>query len=346
MSDQASQKWLYRSTFVRLIYKLAVILKPNISNKKIMKSIITFLSILFFSNSLLFSQTSERKFVSINNKKIAYQTFGLKDRKDNEPVVVFEAGLGSGGGGYGGLLLFVQKKFAGIVYDRNGIADSEIDTSIKTDEDIIRRLHDLLIKLEIKPPYLLVGHSIGGPFIRLYTSIYPNDVCGLFFIDPTDFMLTKAEDDRVKINTSSKTGYRELFLKNYEYILKDSSISEGFRFEVERERNESTPVFFKRYTSLPPLKDIPVTVMISYYKHIENYELEMNKNLNLGINLVPWWKELDYLRIDHYAEMIKNNQASRIILLPRYSHGIHQQDPKFVAEALIDTYENCLSKTR
>lgn len=311
-----------------------------------MKSIIIFIFIIFFSNNLVFSQTSERKFVSINNKKMAYKVFGLEDRKDNEPVVVFEAGLGSGGGGYGGLLSFVQKKFAGIVYDRNGIADSEIDTSLKTDADVIKRLHDLLTKLEIKPPYLLVGHSIGGPFIRLYASIYPNDVCGLFFIDPTDFMLTQAEDDKVKLSTLSKTGYRELFIKNYDYILKDASISNGFRFEVEREKNESTPVFFERYTSLSPLKDIPITIMISYNKHIEDYEIEMNKNLNLGINLIPWWKELDYLRIDHYAEMIKNNQHSRLILLPLYSHGIHQQDPKIVAEALIETYENCLSSTK
>ncbi len=308
-----------------------------------MKLIITFLSIILFSNTLVFSQTSERKFVSINNKQTAYKTFGLENRKDNEPVVVFEAGLGSGGGSYGSLFSFIQKRFSGIVYDRNGIGESEIDTCIKTDVDVIKRLQDLLTTLKIKPPYLLVGHSIGGPFIRLYSSMYPDDVCGLFFIDPTDFMLTKYEDKKVKINTSSATGYRELFIKNFDLILKDTSISNGFRNEVKRERNESSPVFFKRYTSLQPLKDIPVTVMISYNKHIEHYETEMNENLKLGINLIPWWKELDQLRIDHYAEMIKNNQASRLILLPRYSHGIHQQDPKIVAEALIDAYENCRS---
>ncbi len=126
---------------------------------------------------------------------MAYRTFGIENRKDNEPVVVFESGLGSGGGSYGSLFPFIQKSFAGIVYDRNGIGESEIDTSIKTDSDVIKRLQDLLIALNIKPPYLLAGHSIGGPFIRLYSSMYPDDVCGLFFIDPTDFMLT-AEDPK------------------------------------------------------------------------------------------------------------------------------------------------------
>lgn len=307
-----------------------------------MKLIITFVLIIF-QTTTAFSQKPERKFVSINDTKIAYTTFGLDGRKANEPVVIFESGLGSGGGGYAGLFPFVEKNFAGIIYDRNGIGESEIDTAVKTDSDVVKRLHDLLATLKISPPYLLVGHSIGGPFIRLYASKYPGEVCGLFFIDPTDFMLTKEENQKIKVNTKSATGYRELLIKNYYYILKDPSISEGFRYEVERERRESFPVFFKNYTSLQPLKNIPVTVMIAYFKHIEPYEIEMNEKLKLGINLISWWQELDKVRIFHYSEMIKNNDKSQVILLPRYSHGIHQQDPKIVANALIETYENCIT---
>ncbi|MEO5909751.1 MAG: alpha/beta hydrolase [Pelobium sp.] len=273
---------------------------------------------------------------------MAYKTFGLEARKANEPIVVFESGLGSGGGSYGSLFPFVQKNFAGIVYDRNGIGESEIDTSVKTDTDVVKRLHDLLKTLKISPPYLLVGHSIGGPFIRMYASKYPNEICGLFFIDPTDFMLTKDEDNKVKLKTSSSTGYQELFIINLKNIINDTSTSDGFKNEAKRELNESSPIFFKNYSFLEPIKDIPVTVMIAYYKHIEHYETEMNENLKLGINLIPWWKELDELRINHYAEMIKNNRDSRIILLPRYSHGIHQQDPQLVAKALIETYKYCI----
>lgn len=311
-----------------------------------MKSIITVVFIIVFSIPSVFSQTSERKFVSINNRQMAYKIFGLEERKANEPIVVFESGLGSDGGSYGSLFPFIQKNFVGIVYDRNGIGESEIDTSIKTDADVIKRLHDLLATLKINPPYLLVGHSIGGAFIRLYASKYPEEVCGLFFIDPTDFMLTKNEDNKVKINTSSATGYQELLAINLKSIINDSSTSEGFRNEAKRVQNESSQEFFKNYKSLPPLKDVPTTVMIAYNKHIEDYETKMNENLKLGINLIPWWKELDELRINHYSEMIKNNNKSKLILLPRYSHGIHQQDPKIVADALIDTYKNCLNSLK
>lgn len=307
-----------------------------------MKLAFSFILVVLFSGTFVFSQTSERKFVNINNKKIAYKTFGIEKRKANEPFLVFESGLGSGGGNFASLFPFISDHLAGIVYDRNGIAESEIDPSLKTDADVVKRLHDLLMTLKINPPYLFVGHSIGGPLIRLYTSTYPDEVSGLVFIDPTDYMITREEDENVKNKTSSSTGYRDLYLINLNTILNDKSASIGFKNEAKRELNESSPTFFKNYTSLPPLKDIPATVLISYNKHIENYETEMNKNLKLNINLIPWWQELDELRIKHYAEMIKNNSNSRLILLPRYSHGIHHQDPKLVAQALYNTYENCL----
>ncbi|WP_449399573.1 alpha/beta fold hydrolase [Chryseobacterium wanjuense] len=50
----------------------------------------------------------------------------------------------------------------------------------------------------MKPPYLLVGHSVGGAYIRLFSSKFPQDVYGLVFIDPTDFMLTSKENIEAK----------------------------------------------------------------------------------------------------------------------------------------------------
>ena len=300
----------------------------------------TLLVITLLSTRLLNAQNAEKKFVTIDKVKIAYNTFGIENRKGKEPVLVFESGMG--GGNFAPLFNYLPKNVAGIEYARNGYGESEIDTTIKSDVQVIERLHKLLLTLQIKPPYLMVGHSLGGPFIRLYSSIYPNEVCGLVFIDPTDFMLTKDEDEKVKKSTSSLTGYIDIWTINVKAISSDSTQSLGIRNEAKRLLATNASFFFKEYASLPPLKNIPVTVLISYNKPTEFYETEMNKKYKLGINLVPWWKELDKLRIAHYADMIKNNQDSRIILLPGYSHGIHHQDPQLVANAVYDTYNSCL----
>ena len=301
----------------------------------------TLLIITLLSTQLLFAQNVEKKFVTIDKVKIAFKTFRLETRKENEPVLVFESGMG--GGSFESIFDYLPKNVAGIEYGRNGLGESEIDTTIKTDVQVIERLHKLLSTLKIKPPYLMVGHSLGGPFIRLYTSIYPNEVCGLVYIDPTDFMLTKDEDEKVKKSTSSLTGYRDIWTINLKAMSNDTAMPLGIRNEAKRELVASTPTFFKEYSSMPSLKNMPVTVLISYNKPVEFNESEMNKKLKLGINLIPWWKELDNLRIAHYSDMIKNNHDSKIILLPGYSHGIHYQDPKLVADAVADTYNKCLT---
>lgn len=293
--------------------------------------------------AFMFAQDGKSGFIAINNIKIAYKTFALENRKPNQPILVFESGFGSGGGNFEGLFRYLPDTPA-IVYDRNGIGDSGIDRSIATDTDVVKRLHTLLSYLKIAPPYILVGHSIGGPFIRLYSSLYPDDICGLVFIDPTDFMLTTAEDEIAKKTSASTTGYQQVWKINMGTMAKDGTLPEGLRKEAERELSASTPLYFREYASLTPLRPIPVTVIISYNKPVEPYEEAMNRDMNLGINIKLWWKEYDRLRISHYTDMIANQPKSRIILLPQYSHGIHHQDPELVAKAITETYKNCLKE--
>jgi len=44
-------------------------------------------------------------------------------------------------------------------------------------------LHDALAKLKEHGPFLLVGHSFGGPVVRNFALMYPHDVAGIVFVD-------------------------------------------------------------------------------------------------------------------------------------------------------------------
>jgi pimeloyl-ACP methyl ester carboxylesterase len=44
-------------------------------------------------------------------------------------------------------------------------------------------LHKLLHNARIDPPYILVGHSMGAYDIRLYTSLFKDEVAGIVFVD-------------------------------------------------------------------------------------------------------------------------------------------------------------------
>ena len=53
----------------------------------------------------------------------------------------------------------------------------------RTAEDVVADLHALLAHANVPGPYVLVGHSFGGLFVRLYASTYPDEVVGMVLID-------------------------------------------------------------------------------------------------------------------------------------------------------------------
>jgi pimeloyl-ACP methyl ester carboxylesterase len=66
-------------------------------------------------------------------------------------------------------------------YDRAGLAWSDSGAADETVEQTISDLHKLLRAAGGKRPYLLVGASIGGIFIRAYQRAFPREVAGLVF---------------------------------------------------------------------------------------------------------------------------------------------------------------------
>ena len=75
-------------------------------------------------------------------------------------------------------------------YDRPGTTlGAEVSTRSdpvpmpRTGREIVRDLHALLAAAHVPAPYILVGHSMGGIFARLYASTYPDSVSGLVLVD-------------------------------------------------------------------------------------------------------------------------------------------------------------------
>lgn len=81
----------------------------------------------------------------------------------------------------------VQSKIATVArictYDRAGYGWSDSGPNPRTFEQITRELKILLEKKGIHPPFIFVGHSLGGPISRYYHSQYPDDIVGMIFVD-------------------------------------------------------------------------------------------------------------------------------------------------------------------
>lgn len=78
----------------------------------------------------------------------------------------------------------VTSKYARtVVYDRPGYGWSEIADTPRDIDTITKEIHELLEKSGEKPPYILVGHSIGSLEVIRFAQLYENEVKGVVLID-------------------------------------------------------------------------------------------------------------------------------------------------------------------
>lgn len=84
--------------------------------------------------------------------------------------------------------LNVQQELAGTVrvvtYDRAGYGWSDPAPTHRSGRRVVDDLHTLLHKAEVPGPYLLVGHSLGSMYVRLFAERFPSEVAGLVLVDP------------------------------------------------------------------------------------------------------------------------------------------------------------------
>lgn len=280
------------------------------------------------------------EFVIINGRKVAYSSNGLQTRKPGEPLIVFENGAMSSKENFDTLFNYLPKNVAWLIYDRPGIGQSQDDTTLQNDVDIVKHLHNLLKFTKAVPPYLLVGHSYGGPLIRLFTALYPTEVNGLVFIDPSPFMWTKQDEENLKQTSNNSIGWVGAWEKLFDIMSSNKNMPLGVRAELKRFYKDLT-TYFIDYRSLPPLPDIPLTVFIAYNAPSNPQDEAMNKQLNVNSAFIP---QFDKIRINDYLKFMENNSKAAVICLPKFTHYMHIQDPKVIASGIQTVYNNSLKE--
>ena len=100
-------------------------------------------------------------------------------------TVVFENGLNGPLENWGKVQPHVSRFARTVTYDRFGVGLSEDAPPPRDGRHIAAELHEALSLAHVRPPYVLVGHSLGGLYIRVFAGMYPDDVSGLVLVDPT-----------------------------------------------------------------------------------------------------------------------------------------------------------------
>jgi pimeloyl-ACP methyl ester carboxylesterase len=116
--------------------------------------------------------------VDIDGCRLHVQTAGR-----GFPSVVLETGLGGMSSAWGWIQPEAAKFSLVVAYDRAGLGWSGPDAAPKTATLAAERLRSVLLHSRVLPPYVLVGHSMGGLYIRVFADRYPNEVAGMVLLD-------------------------------------------------------------------------------------------------------------------------------------------------------------------
>ena len=205
----------------------------------------------------------QQRFISVEGIKVHVNTMGIEDREEGQPVVVFESGHGMPLGNWDKVLDGVaEAELAPVVtYDRAGVGESEPDDQMPTIKHVANRLVSILKALELEPPYVLVGHSLGGIYVRGFAVYYPDLLAGLVIVDPGDFTETK---DNIR-------DYYEVL--DWEDSQVDSLIN--YFIEIRRQRSGDSPASIRNESTVledlrdsdfqelsSPLPNIPVHILV------------------------------------------------------------------------------------
>ena len=102
---------------------------------------------------------------------------------EGSPAVILESGAGDPGYAWSEIQPEIAKFTEACWFDRAGEGWSDPGPFPRTSAALSAELHQLLHRAGVPPPYVLVGHSLGGLNARVYNGMYPDDVAGAVLVD-------------------------------------------------------------------------------------------------------------------------------------------------------------------
>lgn len=285
---------------------------------KLFIKILTPILLLVALSSWIYSEGDGGYFTYLRGKKQYVVVQGT-----GEPTIVFLTGKGRDCSDFRKVYGKLKKTNQIFAYDRAGLGKSESFRGDRTVDTMAFELHELLVKEKIKPPYVLVGHALGTYIMRCYVNMYPKDVSGMVFIDPShEYEFKNGLEIR---SDSDKVVFRDEF-KSYlrlegKYKAHKAESKQCFDFDT---LGFSTNQRIVKDLKLPT--DIPMTIMIA--RKIDADNDYVNKEMEFRLNFFENWKTI--------------NPQTKVVSSYKIGHFIHKEAPDMV----IDEINEVIKKSK
>ena len=247
---------------------------------------------------------AELREVQIQGSNLAAYEFG----RGSVPVI-FVSGLGDGAESWQELSAGLTERLTLVSYDRAGIGNSgQLNSALRAPRPAswaASQLREMLAELGVKPPFVLVGHSLGGQIADAFAIRWPTLVAGLVLVDAVDPTLNlQVMPPRQFLDDAIST-----------------RAGQGWVWDVAASADEYA-------MSVPEVRPPTAVVSSAIWRWFEAKQPDLYRPLSLP-------------EIDQHWQMAQLNYAQRwhgkLVVAHTAGHRVHQDAPELVREIIAAT---------
>jgi pimeloyl-ACP methyl ester carboxylesterase len=261
--------------------------------------ILTMAAVAAVVSTLGASQSPDRM-VTVSGSAVRIRCAGT--REANQPLVVLEAGAGQGVNNWQAVQTSVAAFARVCSYDRPGSGDSQPYPAGFRAVDHASLVRAILQAAGEPPPYVLVGHSLGGIVTSLYAMAFPADIKGMVLVDSSH-----EDQERRMLPITGPPPPRKIPATAPPGV--PPPPPPGLRFED----------FAAELRKTPFRGDVPLVVLTATRPPLSKDPVE--------IALQPLWLEL-------HRDLASRSPRSAHVLLPNSGHLVPRDDPQAIADAI------------
>lgn len=221
-------------------------------------------------------------------------------------TVIFESGFGTDLTAWRNVAPAVAKSAHVVAYSRAGMGKSQARAGERTLAANTSDLEQMIAAAQLRPPFILVGHSYGGFLIRDFAARNPAQVAGMVFVDASD---ERIETELRKIDPARTAN--------------DAKLSEAYTPPKYKAELKYVQAILKsgKLPAAGPLPDVPVAVLTSSMKH-EKPEFFLHSPEGMKT-----WRSLHESFFRQFSTGIHTVTANA-------GHHIHMEQPQLVVAAI------------
>ena len=268
---------------------------------EVMKRFAAILFLLFCTCPALLAQPKtnqsaiQTQDVDVGGHKLRLQVAG-----SGSPTVVLDYGLGSSMETWNDVFPAVARFARVVAYDRSGYGKSEPGPEPRSFTQIATELHTLLHRANIAPPYVLVGHSLGGANIRAFAHLFKDEVAGLVFVDPFNETIFASASEQEQAQERMQ---QEAALRNG-----PAGALGELKYLTSQFQNN-----FQQLRSMGAPPDVPMMLLVA------------------GRDRPPRWVKSV---LAEYGTWVTEASEGSLVVTPDSGHSMQRDDPELVISAI------------